>query len=94
MAANLALLARENDMGIDHAVRGTRNNVFVVEGALDDPAQRRAGMPLAIAEGRDAQQAFAGLNVLTGRLEAFGVATPTPRVEPDNQAHSPPRMQA
>lgn len=64
VAANLAVLARENDMRIDHVVPGGQGNVFIVQGALDDPAHRRAVMPLQQAEGREAGLAVAQLAAL------------------------------
>lgn len=64
VAANLAVLAHQNGMGIDHVVPGTQGNVFIVQGALDDPAHRRAVMPLQQAEGREAGMAVAQLAAL------------------------------
>jgi hypothetical protein len=51
-------------MRIDHVVPGGQGNVFIVQGALDDPAHRRAVMPMQQAEGREAGVAVAQLAAL------------------------------
>lgn len=84
VAANLAVLARENGMGIDHVVPGTQGNVFIVQGALDDPAHRRAVMPMPQAESRDAGAALQQLASLGAgteereRAEGLARAAETP----------------
>lgn len=69
VAANLALLARENAMDIDHVVRGNRDKLFIVQGALEDPTHRRAAMPIDVAEGRDAARALEDLRSLAVNAE-------------------------
>lgn len=68
LAASLTLLARQNDMRIDHVLLSTGNgtvgqgeNVIIVQGALDDPAHRVAAMPTQAAVQTPAEDSFAQL---------------------------------
>jgi len=89
VAANATLLARENSMGIDHALVGRHQNLMIVEGALDDPGHRRASMPLEVAQGRDAQAALQAMQGLTA--DAVAPQNPTDRLR-DEPERSAPRL--
>ncbi|MGH8037613.1 MAG: XVIPCD domain-containing protein [Stenotrophomonas sp.] len=84
MAASLAHLARDQGMErIDHVVLGTptgqsanAQNVFVVQGALDDPAHRRAHMDVSAALRPSVDESIQKLQQADQRLAA------APAVEP------------
>jgi hypothetical protein len=89
LAASLTLLARQNDMRIDHVLLSTGNgtvgqgeNVIIVQGALDDPAHRAAAMPTQTAVQTPPEDTFAQL----GRQRQD---TPTPPVQ-DPRTQDPP----
>ncbi|WP_313348254.1 XVIPCD domain-containing protein [Stenotrophomonas sp.] len=84
MAASLAHLARDQGLNrIDHVVLGTptgqspnSQNVFVVQGALDDPAHRRAHMDVNAALRPSVEESIQKLQQADNRLAA------APAIEP------------
>jgi type IV secretion system effector X-Tfes-like protein len=89
MSASLARLARENGLQrIDHVVLGGQTerlrpgeNVFVVQGRLDDPAHLRAHMKTQLAVDTPAADSFR-------ELQAFDRAAQQVRVQQQAQATS------
>ena len=97
MAASAACLAMSNGLTrIDHIVLSEQNqfvrkgeNVFVVEGALDNPAHRRAHMKTQDAVGAPEEESIARLSTLQleHRERAHGLASEQrPGVGPRSQS--------
>src|SRR3546814_10024735 len=93
MIASLARLARENGLErIDHVVLSGQaerlrpgENVFVVQGRLDDPAHLRAHMKTQLAVDTPAADSFR-------ELQAFDRAAPQARVQQQAQDRKSTRL--
>lgn len=93
LAASLACLAREHGLQrIDHVVLSEQNervqrgeNVFVVQGRVDDPASRVAHMKTEVAVQTPVDES-------KHRLDALDAANPAPALAMAPIAHEPQRM--
>lgn len=75
VTARLAVLAKENNLNqVDHVMLGKANgpggagqNLFLVQGALDDPAHQRVAMPAEQAVQAPVEQSYRQLDALAQR---------------------------
>lgn len=95
LAASVTVLARQNNMQIEHLMLSAGNgtvrhgeNVIIVQGGLDDPARRVAAMPTQTAVRTPEEQSFATLGQL--REQAPAQTAAQPQQEPAVRPHAEP----